>query len=98
MGRPRIWANDAERMAAARSGGRAISERADAIEVGRRMGAETAAQLRESGDQTQQRIARAKAYAAWEFDGKPDSWAGYVKEFGVRELAPVLPSLERPLA
>lgn len=54
-----------------------------AILRGRLLGEQTAAQKGETGDDRDQRIARAMAYAAWEFDGKPEGGAHLV-EFGVR--------------
>lgn len=97
MGRPRIWASDADRKAAARLDAGHDVGRLAAVEIGRRLGAETAIQLREDTHQSGQRVARAMAYAAWEFDGKPaDAWAGYEAEFGVVASVPVMASLERP--
>lgn len=62
-----------------------FGERRDAaIEVGRRMGEETATKQGEPADVAAQRIARAMAYAAWEFDGKPAGvWTEYCAMFGV---------------
>lgn len=97
MGRPRIWASDAERKAASREAARASEGRAAAIEQGRLLGADTARSLREDTHQSAQRTARAMAYAAWEFDGKPDGWDAYVKEFGVAASPGVMNSFDRPV-
>lgn len=59
------------------------AKRAKAIEYGRRLGEQTANDLGQTGRDREQRIARAKAYAAWEFDGKPLSSKAQREEMGV---------------
>lgn len=63
---------------------RATSSREEAVERGRRLGEQTAADRNESKQEKQQRVARAMAYAAWEYDGKPQGGAHLV-EFGVSQ-------------
>lgn len=71
--------------------------RRKAVEHGRALGTHEADSRRETGSDREQRIRRAMAYAAWEFDGKPLSSKHQREEFGV--LGPdVTPSLERALA
>ena len=50
--------------------------REEAIEIGRRLGADTARQRGEVGEVAQERIERAMAYAAWDYDGRPTSGLG----------------------
>lgn len=57
-----------ERMRAKRERDRA---RNDAIALGRRYGEDEADRRGETGWVRENRIERAEAYAAWEFDGKP---------------------------
>lgn len=45
--------------------------REQAIEIGARLGADTADKRGEAGELRSDRIARAMAYAAWDFDGRP---------------------------
>lgn len=71
--------------------------RAEAIERGRLLGADTARSLREDERQTKQRTARAMAYVAWEFDGKTESWDRYAAEFGLAASPGVIDSFDRPL-
>lgn len=73
------------------------AKRDAAVEYGRRLGQAEADSRRETGDDREQRIARAMAYAAWEFDGKPLSSRAQREEFGVSEPATV-GSLERALS
>lgn len=70
--------------------------RAEAVEYGRQLGAHEADRRRETGSDREQRIKRAMAYAAWDYDGKPISSEAQRKEFGVVD-SPVTPSLERAL-
>lgn len=53
-----------------------------AILHGRLLGEQTAKERGETGDDRDRRIRRAMAYAAWEYDGKPDGGAHLV-EFDV---------------
>lgn len=58
--------------------------RARAIEYGRALGADAARRQGETGEEAMLRVARAAAYAAWEFDGKPEGEAeAYAQEFGL---------------
>ena len=68
------------------------ARRAAAIEMGRRYGTDEANRRRETGDWRENRIRRAMAYAAWEFDGKPPGGA-HLKEFGIDTN--LTPSLDR---
>lgn len=72
--------------------------REQAVEFGGRLGEDEARSRREVNSDGSlsvaglERVARARAYAAWEYDGKPPGFdAG---EFGV-DRREVLPSLER---
>jgi hypothetical protein len=56
--------------------------RSEAVAHGRALGEDTAVQKGEVGLARDQRVARAQAYAAWEWDGKPTGGAHLV-EFGV---------------
>lgn len=67
--------------------------RLDVIEVGRLTGKLEARSRREEEEIAEDRIKRAMAYAAWEFDGRPES-SGHGAEFGVRMTA-VTDSLDR---
>lgn len=49
--------------------------REEAIEYGARLGADTADQRGEVGEMRAERIERAKAYAAWDYDGRPTKHA-----------------------
>lgn len=53
-----------------------------AVLRGRLYGQDTARQRGETGALKDERIARAMAYAAWEYDGKP-AGGPHMKEFGV---------------
>lgn len=76
---------------------RIAGTRAEAIERGRAIGVDETERRRESGHEAEQRIARASAYAAWEWDGKPQGrWDDYCEEFGVVISSPVIGSFERP--
>jgi hypothetical protein len=66
-----------------------------AIEIGRRYGEDEATKRRELGDVRDQRVRRAMAYAAWEFDSKP-AGVDYQKEFGIHKHE-LVESLERPV-
>src|SRR3990172_7025778 len=68
--------------------------REQAVTYGRALGEDEAMRRRETGEVAEQRIRRAMAYAAWEYDGKPESGAAQRKEFGVAETS-VTASLER---
>lgn len=72
-------------------------KRRKAVEHGRALGTHEADSRRETESDREQRIARAMAYAAWEFDGKPLSSQAQRKEFGVSEQA-TRGSLERALS
>ncbi len=68
--------------------------RAEAIAEGAGLGADEASRRRETGVHRQERINRAMAYAAWDYDGR-NPGNDHLKEFGVdTELTP---SLERAL-
>jgi hypothetical protein len=56
-----------------------------AVLLGRLLGEQTARERGDTGRDREQRIARAMAYAAWEYDGKPESSAEQRREFGVKE-------------
>lgn len=68
--------------------------RAEAVEIGRRLGAGEAASRGETSDTKEQRIRRAQAYAAWEYDGRPVSSQAQRIEFEVSH-SEVAGSLER---
>ena len=57
--------------------------RKQAIELGRRLGAQEADRRRETGPDREQRIRRAAAYAAWDYDGRPASSKPQREELGV---------------
>lgn len=61
---------------------RATSSRAGAVDRGRRYGEDEADRRAEVGLEREQRVARAMAYAAWEYDGKP-SGGTHLREFGI---------------
>lgn len=67
--------------------------RLDVIEIGRLAGSLEAKSRREDGDAAAARIKRAMAYAAWDFDERPEGTAHLV-EFGIT-ASTVTPSLER---
>jgi hypothetical protein len=56
-----------------------------AVLLGRLLGEQTARERGDTGKDREQRVARAMAYAAWEYDGKPVSSAAQRREFGVTE-------------
>ena len=64
------------------------------VTYGRALGEDETRLRRETGEVAEQRIRRAMAYAAWEYDGKPESAAAQRKEFEVAETS-VTASLER---
>ena len=68
--------------------------REQAVAHGRAVGEDEAERRRETGEVAEQRIRRAMAYAAWEYDGKPESGAAQREEFEVAETS-VTASLER---
>ncbi len=68
---------EAIKLAAVRS-----KPREAAIDLGRRLGEQTADAKGETGPDRDQRVRRAMAYAAWEYDGKPAGGA-HLREFGV---------------
>jgi hypothetical protein len=74
--------------------GKATWTLAEAVAYGARLGEDEADRRGEIGDEKVERIARAKAYAAWEFDGKPASSEAQRKEFGV-PMPGVTHSLEK---
>lgn len=70
--------------------------RAQAVDYGRKLGEDEASRRRETGADREQRIKRAMAYAAWDYDGRPASSEKQRKEFGA-EGSKLTPSLERVL-
>lgn len=58
--------------------------RAEAVERGRILGELEADSRRELGSDREQRIARAMAYAAWDYDGRPPSSQDQRDEFHVQ--------------
>lgn len=68
--------------------------RLDAIEVGRIAGRLEAESRREEGEAAEERIRRSMAYAAWDFDGRPND-DSHLTEFGIGP-SKATPSLERP--
>lgn len=68
--------------------------RLDAIEIGRKAGIIEAQLRREDDENANNRMRRAMAYAAWDFDGRPEGNA-HLLEFNVAPAA-ATPSLERP--
>lgn len=102
MPREKQYATEAEKQAAYRERKRQQTEqieemdgREKAILMGRALGEHEARSRGEVGSARDQRVARASAYAAWEFDGKP--WGRsreYAAEFKVRDVE-VTPSLAR---
>ena len=73
------------------------AKRRKAVEHGRALGTHEADSRRETGHDRDQRIRRAMAYAAWEFDGKPQSSKSQREEMGVLD-SDVTPSLQRALS
>lgn len=67
--------------------------RLDAIEVGRLAGKLEAESRREVGEIAEERIKRAMAYAAYDFDGRPAD-SKHMAEFGLKS-GQATPSLER---
>jgi hypothetical protein len=62
--------------------------REDWVELGRLAGEQEASDRLETGNERLQRIARAMAYYAWEWDGKPLGYGNrYQREFGVGSIA-----------
>jgi hypothetical protein len=57
--------------------------RAAAVAHGRMLGTAEAIGRRESPEDTELRVRRAMAYAAWEYDGSPEDFSPYRVEFGV---------------
>ena len=72
------------------------AKRAAAVAHGKALGTHEADSRRETGSDREQRIRRAMAYAAWEFDGKPVSSKTQREEFGVVG-GEITASLEREL-
>lgn len=68
--------------------------RLDAIEVGRLAGKLEADSRRETGEIAEDRIKRAMAYAAYDFDGRPAE-SNHMAEFGLKAGHGATPSLER---
>lgn len=63
--------------------------REEALALGRRYGEDEATRRGEEGEAREQRVARAVANAAWEFDGKPDDRGdSYRGEFGIKGMRP----------
>ena len=67
--------------------------RLDVIEIGRLAGRLEAEARRDDPEAAEMRIKRAMAYAAWDFDDRPEGNAHLI-EFGIAEST-VTPSLER---
>lgn len=68
--------------------------REDAVEFGSKLGVDETYRRREDGEDADQRIRRAIAYAAWEYDGKPEGGA-YPAEFGIKRSS-LIDSFDRP--
>lgn len=63
--------------------------REQAIQHAQKLGEHTTTLTGEIREEAQQRINRAKAYAAWEHDGKPiGNWDKYKKEFNLTGTNP----------
>lgn len=69
-----------------------LAKRRKAIAYGKLLGEDEARSRRETEHNADQRIKRAMAYAAWEFDGKPLSSKPQREEMGV--IAPDIPGYE----
>lgn len=72
------------------------SGREAAVARGRALGEDEANRRNETGEIMQERIRRAMAYAAWEFDGKPESSAAQRREFQVTD-SPLTASMDRAI-
>lgn len=57
--------------------------REQAVKYGQALGESEAERRRETGKERDDRIRRAMAYAAWEFDGRPQGMIEHLREFGV---------------
>lgn len=57
--------------------------REQAVMYGQALGESEAERRRETGADKDQRVRRAMAYAAWEFDGRPQGMIEHLREFGV---------------
>jgi hypothetical protein len=67
-----------------------------AIEVGRLLGEAEAERRGEKGESRQGRVARAMAYAAWEYDGKPQGYGDrYQKEFATPTIVGLINGAQR---
>lgn len=69
--------------------------RDEAVERGRVLGEDEARRRGEAGVDRAQRVARAKAYAAWEYDGKP-AGGSHLREMGVAQQSDNLVGLSGP--
>lgn len=69
--------------------------REQAIEQGAKLGANEADRRGETGLEREQRVARARAYAAWEYDGKPTD-GSHMREMGVAQQSENLKVLAGP--
>lgn len=69
--------------------------REQAVEAGARLGADEADRRGETDQDRDDRVARAKAYAAWEYDGKPTD-GRHMREFGVAQQSENLVGLSGP--
>lgn len=58
--------------------------RDQAVDLGAQLGEMEADKRGETGREKEQRVARAKAYAAWEYDGKPAN-SNHMAEFNVTQ-------------
>ena len=70
--------------------------REQAVAYGKALGEHEADSRQEIGERKEDRVKRAMAYAAWEWDGKPPSSEAQRKEFGVGETE-LTSSLERAM-
>lgn len=100
MGRPRKYESDADRLRAFRErqrGEQKMSEgRQAAIDAGAALGADEARRRGERDEIAMDRVNRARAHAAWDFDGRPlGKGREYQDEFGLKD-PDVTPSLARP--
>lgn len=71
-----------------------MTDREQAIERGQQLGVAESDWRGEIGTDREERVKRAQAYAAWDFDGR-NSDGEHLREFGVGQE--VTPSLERAI-
>lgn len=57
--------------------------RDEAVKYGQALGESEADLRRETGESRDSRIRRAMAYAAWDYDGRPQGMIEHLREFGV---------------